>query len=172
GSGGFAHIAASGGALSWACHEILQANEWKEGLGSRFRARSDPERGLLVQRAFQPWRSTMIVSEVMSSSVYIASPDDTLQVAAQSMADLDTGVLPVGEGDQLIGIVTDRDIVVRAVARALDVENTPIRDIMSRGVCHCFDDEPVEDVAQQMAEMQVRRLPVLNREKRLVGIVS
>jgi CBS domain-containing protein len=114
----------------------------------------------------------MIVSEVMSSSVYIASPDDTLQSAAQSMADLDTGVLPVGEGERLIGIVTDRDIVVRAVAHALDSETTPLRDVMSGGVCYCFEDEPIEDVAQQMAEMQVRRLPVLNREKRVVGIVS
>jgi CBS domain-containing protein len=116
--------------------------------------------------------ANMIVSEVMSSSVYLADPDDSLQAAAQSMADLDTGVLPVGEGDRVIGILTDRDVVVRAVAKALDVENTPIREIMSGGVCYCFEDESVEDVAQQMAELQIRRLPVVNREKRLVGIVS
>jgi CBS domain-containing protein len=114
----------------------------------------------------------MNVSEVMSSDVYVSSPDDTLHAAAQAMADLDTGVLPVGEGDRLIGMITDRDIVVRGVARALDPQTTTIRDVMSSGVCYCFDDEDVEDAAQQMAELQVRRLPVLDRSKRLVGIIS
>jgi CBS domain-containing protein len=114
----------------------------------------------------------MNVSEVMSSDVYVSSPDDTLQTAAQAMADLDTGVLPVGDGERLIGIVTDRDIVIRGVAKALDASTTLIRDVMSAGVCYCFDDEDVEDAAQQMAELQVRRLPVLNRAKRLVGIIS
>jgi CBS domain-containing protein len=114
----------------------------------------------------------MNVSEVMSSDVYVSSPDDTLQTAAQAMVDLDTGVLPVGDGDRLVGIITDRDIVVRGVARALDPATTTIRDLMSSGVCYCFDDEDVEDAAQQMAELQVRRLPVLNRSKRLVGIIS
>jgi CBS domain-containing protein len=114
----------------------------------------------------------MNVSEVMSNDVRVSSPDDTLRTAAQMMADLDTGVLPVGEGERLIGIVTDRDIVIRGVARALDAEATTIRDVMSSGVCYCFDDEDVEEVAQQMAELQVRRLPVLNRSKQLVGIVS
>lgn len=114
----------------------------------------------------------MNVSEVMSSDVYVSSPDDTLQTAAQAMADLDTGVLPVGEGERLIGMITDRDIVIRGVARALDPQNATIRDVMSSGVCYCFDDEDVEDAAQQMAELQVRRLPVLDRSKRLVGIIS
>jgi CBS domain-containing protein len=114
----------------------------------------------------------MNISEVMSNDVRVSSPDDTLRTAAQMMADLDTGVLPVGEGERLIGIVTDRDIVIRGVANAMDPETTSIRDVMSSGVCCCFDDEDVDDVAQQMAELQVRRLPVLNRSKRLVGIVS
>jgi CBS domain-containing protein len=114
----------------------------------------------------------MNVSEVMSSDVYVSSPDDTLQTAAQTMADLDTGVLPVGDGDRLVGMITDRDIVIRGVAKALDAESATIRDVMTSGVCYCFDDEDVEDAAQQMAELQVRRLPVLNRAKRLVGIVS
>jgi CBS domain-containing protein len=114
----------------------------------------------------------MNVSEVMSGDVYVSSPEDTLQAAAQAMADLDTGVLPVGDGDHLIGMITDRDIVIRGVARGLDPENATIRDVMSAGVCYCFDDEDVEEAARQMAELQVRRLPVLNRSKRLVGIVS
>jgi CBS domain-containing protein len=114
----------------------------------------------------------MNVSEVMSSDVFVMSPDQTLREAAQSMADLDTGVLPIGEGDHLIGILTDRDIVIRGVAEARDPGNTAVRDIMSHGVCFCYEDEDVKEVADQMAELQVRRLPVVNRDKRLVGIVS
>jgi CBS domain-containing protein len=114
----------------------------------------------------------MNVSEVMSVDVFVASPDLTLRDAARSMADLDTGVLPVGEEDKLMGVVTDRDIVIRGVAEERDPNSTTLRDVMSVGVCYCFDDEDVRDVADQMAELQVRRLPVLNRDKRLVGIVS
>lgn len=114
----------------------------------------------------------MNVSEVMSGDVFIVSPDQTLQDAARSMADLDTGVLPIADGDRLIGVVTDRDLVIRGMAQARDPNTATIRDVMSHGVCYCFDDEDVKDVADQMAELQVRRLPVLNREKRLVGIVS
>ncbi len=114
----------------------------------------------------------MIVSEVMSTEVFVATPDQTLRDAARSMADLDTGVLPVGEDDKLIGIVTDRDIVIRGVAEERDPNTTTVRDVMSLGVCSCYDDEDVQDVAEQMAELQLRRLPVVNREKRLVGIVS
>lgn len=114
----------------------------------------------------------MNVSEVMSSEVFVMSPDQSLRDAARSMADLDTGVLPIGEADRLVGIVTDRDIVIRGVAEELDPNNTPVRDVMSQGVCYCYEDEDVADVADQMAELQVRRLPVVNREKRLVGIVS
>ena len=114
----------------------------------------------------------MIVSEVMSTEVFVATPDQTLRDAARSMADLDTGVLPVGEDDKLIGIVTDRDIVIRGVAEERDPNTTTVRDVMSLGVCSCYDDEDVQDVAEQMAELQLRRLPVVNREKRLGGIVS
>ncbi len=114
----------------------------------------------------------MNVSEVMSGDVYVASPDQTLRDAAKSMVELDTGVLPIGENDRLIGVVTDRDIVIRAIAESRDPDTTKVTEVMSPGVCYCFDDEDVDDVADQMAELQVRRLPVLNREKRLVGIVS
>jgi CBS domain-containing protein len=108
----------------------------------------------------------------MSKSVYVATPDDTVRAAAQSMAELDTGVLPVGEAEKLVGILTDRDIVLRCVAEARDPDTTPIRDVMTTGVCYCFEDEDIEDVAQQMSELQVRRLPVLDRSRHLVGIVS
>lgn len=114
----------------------------------------------------------MNVSEVMSTEVFVASPNQTLRDAARSMADLDTGVLPVGEGDKLIGVVTDRDIVIRAVAEECDPKTTTLRDVMSPGVAYCFDDDGVEDVAEQMAELQVRRLPVVDHDKRLVGIVT
>jgi CBS domain-containing protein len=114
----------------------------------------------------------MNVSEVMSEDVYVSSPKQTLRAAARTMADLDTGVLPIGEDNRLIGVVTDRDIVIRAVAESRDPETTTVSEVMSPGVCYCFEDEDVEDVADQMAELQVRRLPVLNRDKRLVGIVS
>lgn len=114
----------------------------------------------------------MNVSEVMTDEVYIASPDETVQSAAQTMADLDTGVLPVGENDQLVGVLTDRDITVRVVAEGRDATSTPVREVMSPQVCYCFEDEEIEEAALKMAEWQVRRLPVLNREKRLVGIIS
>jgi CBS domain-containing protein len=114
----------------------------------------------------------MNVSEVMTDEVYIASPDETVQSAAQTMADLDTGVLPVGENDQLLGVLTDRDITIRVVAEGRDATSTLVKDAMSPQVCYCFEDEDIEEAALKMAEWQVRRLPVLNREKCLVGIVS
>ena len=114
----------------------------------------------------------MNVSEVMSSDVRIASPDDTLQHAAQLMYDIDAGVLPVGEGDRLVGMVTDRDIAVRAVAEGRIPATCKVREIMSSDIKYVFDDESIEDAARSMGELQVRRLPVLNRAKRLVGIVS
>jgi CBS domain-containing protein len=115
----------------------------------------------------------MQVSEIMSRSVRIASPTDTLQQAARWMAELDAGVLPIGEDDRLVGMLTDRDIVLRGDAAGCDPTRTQIGEIMSQGgVKYCFEDEDVEHVARNMAELQVRRLPVMNRQKRLVGIVS
>jgi CBS domain-containing protein len=114
----------------------------------------------------------MNVSEVMTNEVYVADPEESVQDAAQIMADLDTGVLPIGENDRLIGVLTDRDITVRVVAEGRDPAATRIRDAMSPQVCYCFDDEDIEEAALKMSEWQVRRLPVLNRDKRLVGIVS
>lgn len=113
----------------------------------------------------------MKVSEAMSRDVQIASPDQTIQAAAQLMADIDAGVLPVGENDQLVGMLTDRDIAVRAVARGRD-PHTKVRDIMTAEVKYCFEDDDADKVCSNMAEQQIRRLPVVNREKRLTGILS
>lgn len=114
----------------------------------------------------------MKVSEVMTPQVELAGPGDSIQQTAKVMARIDSGVLPVGENDRLVGMITDRDIAIRAVGEGRDPKQTRVADIMSREVKYCFDDDDVEDVAENMSELQVRRLPVVNRDKRLVGIVS
>jgi CBS domain-containing protein len=113
----------------------------------------------------------MKIRECMTSDVQIANPDQSIQDAARAMARLDAGVMPVGENDRLVGMITDRDIAVRGVAQGKG-PNTSIRDVMSLDVKYCFEDDDVEDVLHKMGDIQLRRLPVLNREKRLVGIVS
>ncbi|MET0659655.1 MAG: CBS domain-containing protein [Steroidobacteraceae bacterium] len=113
----------------------------------------------------------MQVNKLMTRDVRIAAPDQTLQQAARLMAELDTGVLPVGENDRLVGMITDRDITIRAVAEGLD-PTTPVRQIMSPEVKYVFEDQEVDEVSIVMSELQVRRLPVVDRSKRLVGILS
>ena len=113
----------------------------------------------------------MRIRECMTRKVAIASPSDTLCDAAIQMAECDAGVLPVGEDDRLVGMITDRDIAIRAVAKNLGPD-TPVREVMSQEVLYCFEDEDVRHVAENMGEQQIRRLPVLSRDKRLVGIVS
>jgi CBS domain-containing protein len=114
----------------------------------------------------------MKVRECMSRQVVVANPRQAITEAARMMSECDAGILPVGEDDRLVGMVTDRDIVVRAVAKGLP-PSTPVRDVMSDDqVLYCFEDDDVADVAENLAEQQVRRLPVLNRDKRLVGIIS
>jgi len=113
----------------------------------------------------------MQVNEAMSTDVRIANPEQTIREAASIMAEIDAGVLPVGDNDRLVGVITDRDIAIRAVARGLRPD-ARVRDVMSKEVLYCFEDEDLDDVAQNMADLKVRRLPVLNRDKRLVGIVS
>jgi CBS domain-containing protein len=113
----------------------------------------------------------MKVKQAMTSEVRVASPEQTIREAAQLMAELDAGALPVAENDRLVGMITDRDIAVRAVAEGLPPD-TPISAIMSREVLYCFEDQALDDVARNMGQVQVRRLPVVNRDKRLVGIVS
>ena len=114
----------------------------------------------------------MKVSELMTPEVEVIRPDDTLHTAAQMMADLDVGALPVGENDRLVGMISDRDITVRAVAKGCDPDKTAVRDAMSEHIRFCFEDEDTTEVGHKMGQWQIRRLPVLNRDKRLVGIVS
>ena len=111
------------------------------------------------------------VSEVMTCDVCIVSPDQTLREAATMMADADVGSLPVGENDRLVGMITDRDIVLRAVAEGRDPA-TSVREVMTDRIQYCYEDDSVDTVARNMAELGVRRLPVISREKRLVGIVA
>jgi CBS domain-containing protein len=105
----------------------------------------------------------MQVREAMSDDVRIANPNQSIRDAATLMAQIDAGVLPVGENDRLVGIITDRDIAVRAIALGKGPD-TPIREVMSEHVKYCFEDDDVDDVAQKMAGVKVRRLPVLNRQ--------
>jgi CBS domain-containing protein len=113
----------------------------------------------------------MRVSEAMSRDVRVANPGQTIRDVAKMMAEIDAGAMPVGENDRLVGMITDRDIAIRAVAKGKGPD-TPVREVMSKEVKYCFDDEDLEHVAKNMGDIQVRRLPVVNREKRLVGIVS
>lgn len=115
----------------------------------------------------------MQVSEIMSRQVKVASPTNTLQQAARMMAELDAGAIPVAENDRLVGMITDRDIAIRGDAQGRDPTRTRVSEVMTREqVKYCFEDETLDDVAHNMAELQVRRLPVVDRDKRLVGIVS
>jgi CBS domain-containing protein len=112
------------------------------------------------------------VADVMVREVKLVSPDDNVRHVAQMMREADTGLLPVAEGDRLVGMLTDRDVAVRLVAEGRDPAQTKVRDVMTADVRYVFDDEELEHVAENMAEQQVRRLPVMNRQKRLVGVVS
>ena len=113
----------------------------------------------------------MRVSEAMTREVRVANPTQTIRDVAKIMAEIDAGAVPVGENDRLVGMITDRDIAIRAVAEGKGPD-TPVRDIMSKDIKYCYDDEDLEHVAENMGELQVRRLPVVDRDKRLVGIVA
>lgn len=113
----------------------------------------------------------MKVREAMTRDVRLIAPDQSIQEAARLMAELDIGAVPVQEDDRLVGMITDRDIAVRAVAEGRGPD-TPVRQIMSPEVKYCFDDQSVDEVTQNMGDLRLRRLPVLNRDKRLVGILS
>ena len=115
----------------------------------------------------------MQVSELMTRDVRIASPEDSLEHAAKMMAEIDAGVLPVGENDRLVGMITDRDIAIRAVAEGRDPREMTVRDAMTCNVSFCYADDSVESAAQLMEEKQIRRLPVFDRGSgRAIGIVS
>ena len=113
----------------------------------------------------------MKVNEAMTRDVRVCDPGHSIRDCAKTMAEIDAGALPVGENDRLVGMITDRDIAVRAVAAGKGPD-TEVQEVMSSEVLYCFEDDEIERVAENMADMRVRRLPVVNRDKRLVGIVS
>jgi CBS domain-containing protein len=115
----------------------------------------------------------MRISEVMTRGVQCVKPGDSLRDAAKKMRDLDVGPVPVcGDNDKLAGMLTDRDIAIRAVAEGKDPNSTKVQDVMTPDIHYCFEDQDVEEAAKQMRDRQIRRLVVLNRDKRMVGIVS
>ena len=114
----------------------------------------------------------MQIQDVMTADVSYVTPDTPILEIARKMRDADIGSTPVIEDERLIGMVTDRDIVVRAIADGGDIRVKTARDAMSPGIFYCFADETVETVLDNMGDRQIRRLPVVNREKRLVGVVS
>jgi CBS domain-containing protein len=114
----------------------------------------------------------MQVSQVMTRGAECIRPDATLHEAAERMKALDVGALPVCDNDRLVGMLTDRDITVRATAEGLPPGLGQVRDIMTPDIICCFEDQDVSEAARLMEQHQIRRLVVLNRDKRLVGIVS
>ena len=113
----------------------------------------------------------MKAHDVMTRDVKVTHPDQPIQEAARLMAENDVGALPVGEGDQLIGMITDRDLAVRALAAGKGPQ-TLVREAMTAAIKYCFEDEDTDEVARNMGYIQIRRLPVVNHEKQLVGIIS
>ena len=113
----------------------------------------------------------MQVNQAMSRKVQVCRPDQSIRDVARMMSDADIGSLPVGDDDRLVGMVTDRDITVRAVGQGLGPD-TPVRQVMSPDVKYCFDDEDLDDVARNLGSQQLHRLPVVNRDKRLVGFLA
>jgi len=114
----------------------------------------------------------MKLKEIMTQDVELIHPDDSLQTAAQKMRDRDIGFLPVCDGDRLIGVVSDRDIIVRVIAEGRDPKAMMGRNLVTAPVIYCFEDQDVDEAARIMQENQIRRLVILNRDKRLVGVVS
>ncbi len=115
----------------------------------------------------------MQIRDIMTKGCECISPHATLQEAARKMRELNVGSLPVcGDNDRLAGMITDRDIAVRAVSEGLDPHSATVEQVMTRSIVYCFEDQNVEHAAKLMEDRQIRRLVVLNRDKRLVGIVS
>ena len=114
----------------------------------------------------------MKVQDVMINNVELVNADDPVLVAAQLMAEQNVGALPVADRDRLIGMITDRDVVVRVVASRRDPQVTPVREAMTQGVKYCYEDEDLTHVMHNMDELGVQRLPVMTRSKRLAGIIS
>ncbi len=111
------------------------------------------------------------LKDLMSRDVQVISPDGTIKEAAQHMRNGNFGMMPVGENDRMIGAISDRDIVIRAVADGKD-PSTTVREVMSEGIVWAYEDDSVDDAVKIMSEHQIRRLPIVNADKRLVGIVA
>ncbi|HJU06741.1 MAG TPA: CBS domain-containing protein [Nitrospiraceae bacterium] len=116
--------------------------------------------------------SARLLKDVMTRNVETITPSAGVQEAAQKMKTLDIGAIPVCDGSRLRGMLTDRDIVVRVVAERRDVNMAKAEDAMSADLVYCFEDQDVDEAARIMGEKQIRRLPIVSRDKQLVGIVS
>ncbi len=114
----------------------------------------------------------MLAKECMTKNVELGRPNMTLAEAAKKMRDGDFGILPVGEKNRLVGMITDRDIAVRAVAEGKDPRKSLVAEVMTNKVLYCFEDQDVNEIVKNLGQNQIRRLPVLNRQKKLVGILS
>jgi CBS domain-containing protein len=114
----------------------------------------------------------MLLKDVMTRDVEVVSPQTNVVEVAGKMKNMDVGALPVCDGQRLLGMITDRDITLRVVAEGRDPGSTRAQEAMTPEVVYCLEDQPVEEAADLMAQHQIRRLPILNRDKRLVGIVS
>lgn len=114
----------------------------------------------------------MKVKEMMHKSVEWVSPDTSIAAVARKMRQFDIGAIPVGENDRLVGMVTDRDIVVRALADGKDISELTARDVMTKGVTWCRDTDSASEAAHLMEAKHIRRLPVLDEKKRMVGMLS
>ena len=114
----------------------------------------------------------MQIKDVMTRGVEVIRPEETLQAAARKMKSIDVGPLPVCDGERLVGMITDRDIIVRATAEGRDPKTTPVKEAMTPGIAYVFEDQDIDEAAQVMKERQIRRLVVLDRNKKLVGILS
>ena len=114
----------------------------------------------------------MKISEILTPTPQCITPECTVTMAAERMKLLNVGMLPICDRDRLVGSITDRDITIRATSRGANPNTTFVGDVMTKDIAYCFEDEDIEEAAEQMEQRQVRRLPVLNRDKRLVGIVS
>lgn len=113
----------------------------------------------------------MRVSDAMTPSVQLCTPQDSIRDAAEAMTALNVGLLPVADNDRLVGMISDRDIATRGVAMGRGPDAL-VRDVMTVDVKYCFEDQDLDEITSNMADIQVRRLPVLNRNKRLVGIIA
>ena len=114
----------------------------------------------------------MQLKEIMTAAVEVIRPDSSIADAAKKMRSLDVGSLPVCDGERLVGMITDRDITIRATADGRDPNNTLVRDCMSPEIVYCFEDQSAEEAERLMQEKQIRRLPVLTREKQLAGVIA